>query len=159
MLAKLGSHGYDVLIRVNRFVNWILQMMGKEKMSLSKRVMNSVNKAIIKVNNFEQTAAEIAIDKKYDYVICGHIHEPQIREVVTDKGKVTYLNSGDWVEHLTALEYAHGNWKLYHYDEKEYAQAPIINMDKKLPDLNVVIDEVKMFCPIPKSYANILLSV
>lgn len=159
MLAKLGSKGYDLLIRFNRFVNWILQMMGKEKMSLSKKVMDRVNKAVIKINNFEQTAAEIAIEKKYDYVICGHIHEPQIREIVTDKGKVTYLNSGDWVEHLTALEYSHNDWKLYHYDEKDFAATPVVKMEKNLPDLNVVIDEVKMFCPIPRSYTNILLSV
>ncbi|MFX8805477.1 hypothetical protein ABTM67_20090, partial [Acinetobacter baumannii] len=83
-------------------------------------------------------AAEIAIEKKYDYVICGHIHEPQIREIVTDKGKVTYLNSGDWVEHLTALEYSHNDWKLYHYDEKDFAATPVVKMEKNLPDLNVV---------------------
>src|ERR1019366_1847265 len=88
MLAKLGSRGYTLLIRVNRFINWLLQMMGKEKMSLSKNVMNRVNKAVIRINNFEQTAAEIAIEKKYDYVICGHIHEPQMRTVENKAGKV-----------------------------------------------------------------------
>jgi UDP-2,3-diacylglucosamine pyrophosphatase LpxH len=159
MLAKLGSHGYDLLIRFNRFMNWVLQLMGREKMSLSKSVMDRVNKAIIKINNFEQTAAEIAIEKNYDYVICGHIHEPQIRDVITDKGKVTYLNSGDWVEHLTSLEYYQGDWHLYHYNEKEFAKAPVVNMEKKLPNLNVIIDDLAMFCPVPQKNNSVFLSV
>src|ERR1019366_1957568 len=140
-----GSSGYDLLIRFNRFMNWILQMLGKEKMSLSKNVMNRVNKAVIRINNFEQTAAEIAIEKKYDYVICGHIHEPQMRTVETKNGKVIYLNSGDWVEHLTALEFYNNDWHMYEYDEKKFASAAVIKMDKNLPKLNVVTDEVAMF--------------
>ncbi len=143
MLAKLGSSGYDLLIRFNRFMNWILQMMGKEKMSLSKNVMDRVNKAV-SVNKFEQTAAEIAIEKKYDYVICGHIHEPQMRTVETKNGKVIYLNSGDWVEHLTALEFYDNDWHMYQHDEKKFAGAPIIKMEK-YPHLNVITDEVAMF--------------
>jgi UDP-2,3-diacylglucosamine pyrophosphatase LpxH len=145
MLAKLGSRGYTLLIRVNRFINWLLQMIGKEKMSLSKNVMNRVNKAVIRINNFEQTAAEIAIEKKYDYVICGHIHEPQMRTVETKDGKVIYLNSGDWVEHLTSLEFYNNDWHMYEYDEKKFASAAVIKMDKDLPKLNVVTDEVAMF--------------
>ncbi len=143
MLAKLGSRGYDLLIRLNRSINWILQLMGKEKMSLSKRVMDRVNKAVIRINNFEQTAAEIAIEKKYDYVICGHIHEPQMRCVINDKGTVTYLNSGDWVEHLTALEFYNNDWHMYEYDATKYA-ATIVKMEKKMPQLNVVTDDVAL---------------
>ncbi len=143
MLAKLGSHGYDLLIRFNRSINWLLQLLGKEKMSLSKKVMDRVNKAVIRINNFEQTAAEIAIEKKYDYVICGHIHEPQMRCIITDKGRVTYLNSGDWVEHLTALEFYNNDWHMFEYDEKKFAAATV-KMEKKMPQLNVVTDDVAM---------------
>ena len=117
-LAKLGGKGYDLLILINRFINWILQLIGREKMSFSKKIKDGVKKAVAFVSDFETTAAEIAIEKKYDYVICGHIHMPQIREVKTDKGKVMYLNSGDWVENLTALEYDKGKWEIFHYDKK-----------------------------------------
>ena len=143
MLAKLGSRGYDLLIRFNRFINRILLLMGKEKMSLSKSVMDRVNKAVIRINNFEQTAAEIAIEKKYDYVICGHIHEPQMRCVITDKGKVTYLNSGDWIEHCTALEFYKNDWHLYEYDEKQFS-VPEQKTKTGVPLPNVVTDDVAM---------------
>ena len=37
--------------------------------------------------DFETMAAELAIEKKYDYVICGHIHQPQKRMIETKKEK------------------------------------------------------------------------
>lgn len=117
LLARLGGKGYDLLILINRLINRLLHLMGRDKMSFSKKVKDSVKKAVAFVSNFETTATDIAIDKNYDYVICGHIHVPQMKDVVTPKGKVTYLNSGDWVENLTALEYDQGKWEIFHYDK------------------------------------------
>lgn len=117
ILAKLGGKGYDLLILINRFINWVLQLFGKDKMSFSKKIKDGVKKAVAFVSDFESTAAELAIEKKYDYVVCGHIHKPQIKEVTNEKGSVTYLNSGDWVENLTALEYNDGKWEIFNYDK------------------------------------------
>ena len=147
VLAKLGGHGYDLLIMLNSFINWFLKMMGKEKMSFSKKVKNGVKKAVAWIGDFEQTAAELAIEKKYDYVICGHIHQPQKRVITTDKGSVTYLNSGDWIENLTSLEYNNKEWNIFQYDSKQFVAptATVVSMEKKLPKLNVVPDEVMLF--------------
>jgi len=115
-LAKLGAIGYDTLIHINSFTNWILTKMGKKKYSFSQKIKASVKEAVKFINAFEQTAAELAIEKQYSFVICGHIHQPEIREIVTEKGSVTYLNSGDWVESLTALEYNDKSWSIYKHD-------------------------------------------
>jgi len=144
LLAKLGGHGYDLLILINSFINWCLKAMGREKMSFSKKVKNSVKKAVAWIGDFEQTAAELAIEKKYDYVICGHIHQPQKRVIETKDGSVTYLNSGDWIENLTSLEYHNNEWTIYQYDEKQFSATPD-EIEKKLPQLNVVTDEVLLF--------------
>lgn len=112
-LAKLGAIGYDTLIIINSFVNFVLRKLGRKRISLSQKVKNSVKGAIKFINDFEQTAADIAIDNEYDFVICGHIHQPAEREYKNNKGSVTYLNSGDWVENMTALEYDNGKWSLY----------------------------------------------
>lgn len=143
-IAKLGGHSYDWLILCNRFVNWWLKKLGRPKMSFSKKIKNSVKKAVSWINDFEQTAAELAIEKKYDYVICGHIHQPQKKVITTKNGTVTYLNSGDWVENLTALEYTDNEWNIYQYNEKEYT-ASVVPINRKLPVLNVITDEVGMF--------------
>jgi len=118
-LAKLGGSGYDLLILLNRFVNRLLVRFGYEKYSFSKKVKGGVKAALRHINNFEQTVADIAIENDYNYVICGHIHEPVIKEMRNSSGSVMYLNSGDWVENLTALEYADGEWSIYHYAETE----------------------------------------
>jgi UDP-2,3-diacylglucosamine pyrophosphatase LpxH len=118
-LAKLGGFGYDLLILLNRYVNRLLVKFGYEKYSFSKKVKGGVKAALRHINNFEQTVAEIAGENGYDCVICGHIHEPVIKEMRTGAGSVTYLNSGDWIENLTALEYANGEWTIYHYAETE----------------------------------------
>lgn len=115
-LAKLGGKAYDYLILLNRYANIFLKKIGKQPYSFSKRIKDSVKKAIKYVNDFEQTAADLAIEKNYDYVICGHIHQPQKRMVTTEKGSVMYLNSGDWVENLTALEYYEQEWHIYQYE-------------------------------------------
>lgn len=122
-LAKLGAVGYDTLIVLNTLVNWCLERVGKGKISLSKKVKDSVKTAVKFINDFEKTAADIAIENKYDYVICGHIHQPEHRKIQTEKGEVTYLNSGDWVENLTALEYDGFTWSIYRYRDDKYAQS------------------------------------
>lgn len=145
ILARFGGKGYDLLILINRAVNWCLKMMKREKMSFSKKIKNGVKKAVKWIADFEQTAAELAIEKNYDYIICGHIHQPQQRVIETKNGKVTYLNSGDWVENLTSLEYHNCEWSIYQYDEKEYAAVNKNAIDKKIPELDVVTEEIKLF--------------
>jgi UDP-2,3-diacylglucosamine pyrophosphatase LpxH len=142
IIAKLGGVGYDWLILLNRCINWLLAGLGQPKMSLSKRVKNGVKKAVRWIADFEQTAAELAIEKGYDFVICGHIHQPQQRNIITPKGQVTYLNSGDWIENLTALEFDNQTWSIYQYKEEEFELAPVVSIQKKLPVLNVETDEV-----------------
>ncbi len=115
-LAKLGGKGYDLLILLNRLVNFVLQKLGRPKVALSKAVKNRVKSAVNVMSDFEQTAANIAADQGYRYVACGHIHQPEIKTLPTAQGEVIYLNSGDWVENLTALEYTpEAGWELYRY--------------------------------------------
>lgn len=114
-LAKLGAIGYDTLILLNALVNFMYEKIGKGRVSFSKKIKNRVKSAVKFINDFENIAAEIAIHNQYQYVICGHIHQPEMRQIATDKGSVMYLNSGDWVENLTALEYNDHQWTLYRY--------------------------------------------
>jgi len=118
-IAKLGGKGYDLLIVLNTIVNWFSEKLGRGRVSLSKKVKDSVKGVIKFVNNFEETAAEIAINNGYQYVVCGHIHHPQMKKMTNANGEsVMYLNSGDWVENSTALEYDKEQWTLYKHVPK-----------------------------------------
>ncbi len=150
-IAKLGGWGYDLLITINGVSNWCLEQMGKERYSFSKAIKNSVKKAVTYISNFENTAAELAIDQGYDYVICGHIHQPQMRLVKNKEGECMYLNSGDWIENLTSLEYNNGKWNMHHYrdeehqkmaeDENDLNDLDIHRLIKKVTDNNTPIEK------------------
>jgi UDP-2,3-diacylglucosamine pyrophosphatase LpxH len=124
-LARLGGKGYDYLILINRLVNFISEKMGKGKISLSKRVKNGVKSAVKFVNDFEQLAVDLAEEHGYDYVVCGHIHQPEIRGMKgsTEGREVVYLNSGDWVENLSCLEFHQNVWSIYRYAEDPVANS------------------------------------
>ena len=135
-LAKLGAKGYDTLILINRLFNHISEGMGRGKMSFSKKIKNSVKSAVKFINDFEQIAADIAISNSYDYVVCGHIHQPGIKKIKNEEGEVTYLNSGDWIENLTSLEYNDGAWKIYQFDD-DLQRVKNVKIDrKKNPEMN-----------------------
>jgi len=134
-LAKLGAIGYDALILINRFFNFISEkILKKGKLSLAKKIKESVKTAVAYINDFEQVTADIGISNKFDYVICGHIHQPVIRTIANDKGSIVYMNSGDWVESLSALEFANGKWTIHKFNE----------LDKLEMTMNEEMDEMDL---------------
>lgn len=133
-IAKLGGYGYDLLILLNRLLNWTLLKMGKEKYSLSKKIKNSVKGAVSYIRSFEKVATDLAIENDFDCVICGHIHQPKKEWHTNKKGKVFYLNSGDWVENLTSLEYGFKRWRLHQYNHDKL--APFYS-DEELKEMNL----------------------
>lgn len=136
-LARLGAVGYDTLILINRFFNFISEKVFKKgKISLSKKIKNSVKSAVKFVNNFEQTSADIGISNYYDYVICGHIHQPEMRTITNAEGSITYLNSGDWIENLTALEFTNNEWSIYRFKETDNTDMNITAEEELGSDLN-----------------------
>lgn len=112
-LARLGGMSYDLLIRFNNLVNRVLVTFGRPRLSFSKRIKNSVKRAVLWIDEFEEGAAQLAITNDCDHVICGHIHQPRIRDVQVGDRTIRYMNSGDWVEHMSALEYVEGAWTVH----------------------------------------------
>ncbi len=116
-LARIGGLGYDYLIRINRFVNRWRARLGMGKISFAHAVKRSVKHAVRYISDFEKLAVQHAVKKDCQYVICGHIHRPTItRHEMADGTGVTYMNSGDWVENLSALEMRDGQWRIYKYE-------------------------------------------
>ena len=130
-LTKLGSIGYDTLIWINARVNQWRSWFGKGKISFSKKIKNGVKSAVKFINQFEELCAEIAIENNYQYVICGHIHQPEIRKFIRPEGQTTYLNSGDWVENLTSLEYENGKWSVYEFPTNHKSNKTTIHFKNK----------------------------
>ena len=144
-LAKLGAIGYDTLIIINSLANWISETIFKRgKISFSKKIKNSVKGAVKFINGFEETAAEIGISNNYHYVVCGHIHQPEMRKIEHTHGSIMYLNSGDWIENLTALEYHKGEWDLFRFSESERI-AMLKNAEEEAEGDVEEMDDKKLF--------------
>ncbi|HBH06168.1 MAG TPA: UDP-2,3-diacylglucosamine hydrolase [Flavobacteriales bacterium] len=142
-LAKLGGIGYDMLISLNTLINFISEKMGYGRISLSKKIKNSVKQAVKYINDFEQTAIDIALKNSFDYVVCGHIHQPAKRKEWSGEKCVTYLNSGDWIENLTALEYTDGNWNIYTYKEEHIVSIPDA-INSRESEFEALLNEISM---------------
>lgn len=113
-LAHLGDWGYTFLLGFNSLYNRYRIARGKPYYSLSQRIKQKVKSAVSYISDFESTLAEFARTRKYDGIICGHIHHP----ANTFYDGIHYLNSGDWVETLSALtEDEKGNWHVVYYKD------------------------------------------
>jgi len=128
-LSKLGAVGYDSLIWLNTKVNWIGRLFKFEPVSFSKKIKASVKGAVKFINAFEETAAVIAARKGIDTIVCGHIHHPEMRMIQVEDQSVNYLNSGDWIENLTSLEYNYGQWKIFNYRKDFVEQPEVVTTD------------------------------
>lgn len=117
-LTMIGGKSYDFIIYLNRKFNLFLKKINKKPFSLSKKIKDNVKTAIKFISDFEKISCEHAIDKEFDYVINGHIHEPKIVNYQNEKGKIIYMNSGDWVENLSSLEFDGVSWKIFKYNDE-----------------------------------------
>ena len=114
ILAHLGDIGYSLLLRINRFYNWFRRLRGKEYFSLSQAIKARVKQAVSFVGKFEDQLSALAKERGCQGVICGHIHTPADKMI----GEIHYLNSGDWVESLTAiLEHLDGRLELVDFKQ------------------------------------------
>jgi UDP-2,3-diacylglucosamine pyrophosphatase LpxH len=144
-LAHLGDWGYRFLLKLNRIYNHWRAWRGKEYWSLSKAIKARVKEAVNHVSNFEDHIAQLAQERGCRGVMCGHIHTPADKML----GDVHYLNSGDWVESLTAIvEHYDGRFELVEFAEfvKEFP-LPVKNEPEELtpaPSLDPVVDDSQL---------------
>ena len=109
-LAKLGDIGYTFLLWINRLYNIYRTRKGLPYYSLSQNIKQKVKSAVSYISNYENELVELARARHCDGIICGHIHQPADRMI----DGIHYLNSGDWVESMSALlEHEDGTWEVY----------------------------------------------
>lgn len=113
-LAYLGDVGYTFLLWLNKWYNQYRTWRGKPYFSLSQTIKQKVKLAVNFISDFEEKLAELALAKEADGIICGHIHKAEIKQM----GNILYMNSGDWVESMSALVETHqGEWKLVFHEQ------------------------------------------
>ncbi|KOY87102.1 phosphoesterase [bacterium 336/3] len=136
-IAKLGDIGYTFLLWLNKCYNQYRAKRGLPYYSLSQKIKAKVKSAVSYIDDFEKELANFARVKECDGIICGHIHQPAIKEI----DGIIYMNSGDWVESLTALtEDFKGNWELVHYIKDIDMHAEYAKEEDKDDELDELTD-------------------
>lgn len=132
-IAKLGDIGYTFLLWLNRQYNYRRMKKGLPYFSLSQSIKAKVKQAVKYIDDFETQLSSMARYKNCDGIICGHIHQPALKEI----DGIDYLNSGDWVESMTALvEDEKGEWSLVYYSETDFSKKDKTNSeDNKTIDI------------------------
>ena len=120
-MARLGDFFYNLLLKINVLYNRWQSVRGRPYYSFSQEIKNKVKKAVAKTSDFDRMLTDMARKKGCQGVICGHIHRPEDRMI----DGIRYLNSGDWVETLSALvEDFDGRWSIIYYRNNESGAGP-----------------------------------
>ena len=137
-IAYLGDVGYTFLLWLNRVVNYYRYKKGLPYFSLSQFVKGKVKQAVSYVDDYETELAKMAKAKGCDGIICGHIHKAENRMI----DGVHYLNSGDWVETMSALAEDHeGNWELIYFNQIDFKKMDTpqeISIPSRMEDLTEI---------------------
>ena len=122
------------MLKLNVIINFFRRLRGKEYWSLAKFLKYKVKIAVKYIGEYEKTVSDYAKRKKFDGILCGHIHHAEDR----DFNGVNYLNCGDWVESCTALaENYDGSFEILYWDKirEQYLDTKDIIKPIKTEDL------------------------
>lgn len=133
-ILNFGGIGFDVLLKLSKLKTKTLRLFGKKNKPFENPELEFGERDPVQIARFEHNVAKMAIEQHYDHVVCGHSHSPNKQVIATRKGECLYLNSGDWVEHMTALEYSFKRWKLYRYENDKLAS---FYMDEELKSMDM----------------------
>lgn len=120
-LLRFGSAGLNLALVFAEMRSKVLDRFGRIKTPFNVNEEKNRKRDPEQISLFEKSVVKMAISQHYDHVVCGHSHSPKKEIFETKKGACLYLNSGDWIEHMTALEYSFKRWKLYHYENDKLA--------------------------------------
>ena len=113
-LSVIGDKGYDLILILNNKFNWVRRKLGFGYWSLSAYIKSKVKSAVSFVFEFETNIIEYCRKRGFGGIICGHIHQSEIKEI----DGLMYMNDGDWVESMTALvENYDGSWEIITWSE------------------------------------------
>lgn len=126
LLHWIGGHAYDVMMTLGHGVNRVRRCFGASPISVVRAFKDHLPCAVRHIARYEASCAALAAGAGCSAVVCGHIHLPRLRTIAIGGNPIAYRNSGDWVEHCSALELAGGAWRLVDAAGRAWADQPAL---------------------------------
>jgi UDP-2,3-diacylglucosamine pyrophosphatase LpxH len=134
-VAWLGAWLYEFVTVLNAHVNRTRARRERRPIHFASFMKLATKRFVKRGSSFENQLVEHAIENGCDGVVCGHVHRPMVRE--REDGRI-YVNTGDWVEHCTAVaETFDGQLKLIEWIPAEPVAMPLATAEggRRLPAL------------------------
>lgn len=141
LLSMVGAWAYDHLVILNRVINQLRSLFGLQRWSFSGAIKSRVKGACSYVSNFEQALSSDVKRRGLHGVVCGHVHQPALREC---EDGTLYANCGDWIERCSALvEHEDGRLELIDVEELLASNGIVVKReDSEAVELGGVSEEI-----------------
>ena len=115
LLSHVGDFGYELLVKINRWLNIGRRLIGAPYWSFSSYLKTRVKKAMEHIEKFENAVIAEGKRQDVDGVICGHIHHANLFK----RDGILYCNDGDWVDNCTTIVESQSGWlEILHWTER-----------------------------------------
>lgn len=115
-VSRVVTITYDFLLRLDNYQT--RRSPNRPRRATPRWLKKQMKRVDQFIEEYEGVAAKYAERGGYDGVICGHVHQPKI----VSRDSISYCNTGDWIEHCTALlEHSSGHWELTYFDPQQFA--------------------------------------
>lgn len=114
-IAKLADRAYEGFVTFNGIFKKAVMSATGIDVSPASYLKSATKEVVGVIDSFERSVTKDSITRRFDGVICGHIHHAEIRQI----GSCAYMNSGDWVEGCRCLaEKPNGEWEIVDWASK-----------------------------------------
>ncbi|HMG15938.1 MAG TPA: UDP-2,3-diacylglucosamine diphosphatase [Saprospiraceae bacterium] len=139
LIFIIGTKTYSVLVALSKAINIKRLINNKSYISFASKIRLKINKAGKYMHDFEQASAAYASKEHFDGIICGHTHVPSIQHINNGSESIHYLNSGDWIENMSALEFNNESWTIYRYmDEFLEFSLPKLEVKRRFKKASII---------------------
>lgn len=109
-LSGVGTRIYNIIMGSNKGLNACLKFVRLPEFNYAFLLKRFSKRCVGLLNRYQLILYEHARTQGCDGIICGHNHLPRLKVI----GDIVYANTGDWVEHTSAIvEYSDGSLVLF----------------------------------------------
>lgn len=125
-ISRVSAAAYDHALTANAAISKLYGTTTQSPYAWCGRWKQRVKRRVCEASNFHERLMAFTKESGCDGVVCGHIHTPELKMV----DDLVYANSGDWVEHCTAIvEQEDGTIELFNYYDNDIAPRRLLMQD------------------------------